>query len=88
MITEIPKSEFQDRVVRVQAGLAKRGLDALLTFGNESEPAFVRYLCDYWPAFETAGVLVPVEGDRLSWAICRKRKASYYRWDWMPPTRP
>jgi len=65
VITEIPKSEFQDRVVRVQAGLAKRGLDALLTFGNESEPAFVRYLCDYWPAFETAGVLVPVEGDPL-----------------------
>ncbi len=65
MITEIPKSEFQDRVVRVQAELAKRGLDALLTFGNEAEPAFVRYLSDYWPAFETAGVLVPVEGDPL-----------------------
>ena len=65
MITEIPKSEFQERARRVQAELAKRGLDALLTFGNEAEPAFVRYLCDYWPAFETAGVLVPVEGDPL-----------------------
>jgi Xaa-Pro aminopeptidase len=65
MIAEIPKSEFQERARRVQAELAKRGLDALLTFGNEAEPAFVRYLCDYWPAFETAGVLVPVEGDPL-----------------------
>jgi Xaa-Pro aminopeptidase len=65
MITEIPKSEFQERARRVQAELARRGLDALLTFGNEAEPAFVRYLCDYWPAFETAGVLVPVEGDPL-----------------------
>jgi Xaa-Pro aminopeptidase len=65
MITEIPKSEFQERGSRVQSELAKQGLDALLTFGNESEPAFVRYLCDYWPAFETAGVLVPVEGDPL-----------------------
>jgi Xaa-Pro aminopeptidase len=65
MTTEIPKSEFQDRIVRVQAELANHGLDALLTFGNEAEPAFVRYLCDYWPAFETAGVLVPAEGDPL-----------------------
>ena len=62
MITEIPKSEFQERARRVQAELAKRGLDALLTFGNEAEPQFVRYLSDYWPAFESAGVLVPVEG--------------------------
>lgn len=65
MITEIPKSEFEERVGRVQTELARRGLDALLTFGNEAEPQFVRYLCDYWPAFETAGVLVPVEGDPL-----------------------
>ena len=65
MITEIPKSEFQERVGRVQAELAESGLDALLTFGNEAEPAFVRYLSDYWPAFETAGVLVPVKGEPL-----------------------
>jgi Xaa-Pro aminopeptidase len=65
VVTEIPKSEFEERAGRVQIELAKRGLDALLTFGNEAEPAFVRYLCDYWPAFETAGVLVPVEGDPL-----------------------
>jgi hypothetical protein len=43
MITEIPKSEFQDRIRRVQAELACRDLDALLTFGNEAEPQFVRY---------------------------------------------
>jgi Xaa-Pro aminopeptidase len=65
MVTEIPRSEFKERASRVQTELAKRGLDALLTFGNEAEPAFIRYLCDYWPAFETAGVLVPVEGDPL-----------------------
>jgi len=63
MITEIPKSEFQHRIKQVQKELAARGLDALLTFGNEAEPQFVRYLSDYWPAFETAGVLLPVEGE-------------------------
>jgi Xaa-Pro aminopeptidase len=65
MITEIPKSEFQERIRRVQAELARRGLDALLTFGNEAEPQFVRYFSDYWPAFETAGVLIPIEGDPI-----------------------
>ncbi len=65
MITEIPKSEFQERIKRIQKELAARGLDALLTFSSEGEPAFVRYLSDYWPAFETASVLVPVEGDPI-----------------------
>ena len=65
MITEIPKSEFQERVDRVQTELARRGLDALLTFGNEAEPQNVRYFSDYWPAFESAGVLIPVEGDPI-----------------------
>ena len=65
MITEIPQSEFQERVGRVQAELARRDLDALLTFGNEAEPQFVRYFSDYWPAFETAGVLIPVEGEPI-----------------------
>lgn len=65
MITEIPVSEFQERIRRVQAELARRGLDALLTFGSEAEPQFVRYLCDHWPAFETAGVLIPAEGAAL-----------------------
>jgi Xaa-Pro aminopeptidase len=65
MITEIPKSEFQDRVKRIQKELAARQLDALLTFGSEAEPQFVRYLSDYWPAFETASVLVPAQGDPI-----------------------
>jgi len=63
MITEIPKSEFEERIRRVQSELARAGLDALLTFGSEAEPQFVRYFSDYWPAFESAGVLIPVAGE-------------------------
>jgi len=65
MPIEIPQSEFEQRIARVQAELARRGLDALMTFGNEAEPQNVRYLADYWPAFETAGVLVPAEGEAM-----------------------
>jgi len=65
VITEIPRSEFQDRIKRVQEELAKRHLDALLAFGSEAEPQYVRYLSDHWPAFETAAVLIPVEGEPM-----------------------
>jgi Xaa-Pro aminopeptidase len=65
MFTEIAKSEFQERIKRVQKELAKQGLDALLTFGSEAEPQYIRYLCDHWPAFETASVLIPVEGEPI-----------------------
>jgi Xaa-Pro aminopeptidase len=65
MIPEIPQAEFNTRIAHIQAELARRGLDALITFGNEAEPHNVRYLTDYWPAFECAGVLVPVTGEPM-----------------------
>ncbi len=61
--TEIPESEFRERVQRLQATMTSEGLDAILTFGNEAEPQYVRYFSDYWPSFETAGVLIPREGE-------------------------
>jgi Xaa-Pro aminopeptidase len=65
MPVEIPQVEFEARVARVQAELARRGLDALIVFGSDAEQQNVRYLADYWPAFESAGVLVPVEGPAM-----------------------
>ncbi len=62
---QIANEEFRERIERVQNELAKRDLDALITFGDEAEPQNVRYLADYWPAFETASVLIPVEGDPI-----------------------
>ncbi len=59
----IPDSEFAQRARNVQALMRRDGIDALLAFGNEAEPQFARYLCDYWPSFETCGVLVAQRGD-------------------------
>jgi Xaa-Pro aminopeptidase len=61
----IPDAEFGQRVGTIQAELARRDLDALIVFANEGEPHNVRYLSDYWPAFESAGVVVPVEGEAI-----------------------
>ena len=59
----IPVSEFKERVARLQAEMAKEGYDYILAYGNEAEPQYVRYFSDYWPSFETAGVLIPAKGE-------------------------
>lgn len=58
----LTKQEFAERIARAQAEIVKTDLDAVLVFSTESEPAGVRYFSDYWPSFETAGVLIPREG--------------------------
>ena len=42
---------------------SQAGLDAALVHGSEGEFANVRYLTEYWPTFETAGVFVPAAGE-------------------------
>jgi len=59
---EIARAEFKSRLERLRAEAEREGLDALLIHSNESDYANVRYLSDYWPAFESAGVFLPVDG--------------------------
>ena len=58
----IPKQEYFDRIAKFQARIKAAGLDACLVHGTESDFANVRYLTEYWPTFEQAGVFVPAEG--------------------------
>ncbi len=64
-IPSIPREEYKERVKKVQAAMKAEGYDLILAYGNEAEPQFVRYFSAYWPSFETAGVLIPREGDPL-----------------------
>ncbi|MBE7036805.1 MAG: aminopeptidase P family protein [Ruminococcaceae bacterium] len=61
-LPSIPLSEFKERIVKVQKAMKEEGFDLLLSYGNEAEPQYVRYFSNYWPSFETAGVLIPQEG--------------------------
>lgn len=58
-------AEFANRRKRLQQLVGEEGLDALLVHSDEADCANVRYLSDYWPAFEHAGVVVPAEGEPL-----------------------
>ena len=55
--------EFSSRIQKVQKLLQNDQRDGVLVFSTESEPYGVRYFADYWPSFETTGVLIPREGE-------------------------
>ena len=61
----IPQQEYFDRIAKFQANIKAAGLDACLVHGTESDFANVRYLTEYWPTFEQAGVFVPAEGEAV-----------------------
>lgn len=63
MLPTIPDYEFKERILNVQKLMARNGFDVILCYGNEAEPQYVRYFSDYWPSFETAGVLIPASGE-------------------------
>ncbi len=54
----ISDAEFQSRLEKTIELLKNSGLDALVVHSNEADFANVRYLSDYWPLFESAGVVV------------------------------
>lgn len=61
-MTNIPDGEYKQRIRRFQQNIRAAGLDAALVHANESDFAHVRYLSEYWPTFEAAGVFVPAVG--------------------------
>ena len=58
-ILTIPRSEYDERIKRVQAMLEEEGIDLLVTHACECESATVRYLTNLWAVFDFVGVLVP-----------------------------
>ncbi|MBQ6472207.1 MAG: aminopeptidase P family protein [Victivallales bacterium] len=64
-VPTIPKEEYFERIKKFQARIKAAGLDACLVHGTESDFANVRYLSEYWPTFEQAGVFVPATGDAI-----------------------
>ncbi len=58
----ISNAEFAARVKKAQELMRQQGVDILLAYGNEAEPQFQRYFSDYWPSFESAGVMFASEG--------------------------
>ena len=58
----LPETEYERRIARLQEELKKEGLDVLVGYSSECEPATTRYLAGFWPFFDFAGIIVPTEG--------------------------
>jgi len=62
MNLKIPEKEFQRRIKNIQKAIRNKDIDLLIAHSNEADFANVRYLSNYWPIFESAGVIIPAEG--------------------------
>ena len=58
----IPKSEFEERIVRIQAEMERNGLDAIAVYGDEYRKENLRYVCNFWPIFERGICVIPKNG--------------------------
>jgi Xaa-Pro aminopeptidase len=65
MMKKLPDAEFEGRIRAIQQKLIEHEYDAYLVHCNEADQANVRYLSDHWPIFETAGVIVPKQGEPI-----------------------
>ena len=63
ILNPLPSSEYAERVVRLQKELKKNGIDLFIGYSSECESASSRYLTGFWPFFDFAVVMVPVEGE-------------------------
>jgi Xaa-Pro aminopeptidase len=75
---KIESGEFQTRWKRTQEAVRAKGLDVLIVHSNEADFANVRYLSDYWPIFECAGVIIPAHGEP---ALCIGPESETYASD-------
>ena len=58
----IPKSEFVQRIERIQQELVRQNLDALVVYGDEYRKENLRYVCNFWPIFERCACFIPQSG--------------------------
>lgn len=58
----ILRSEYDERVKRVQAAMQEKDIDIYILHGCECEGANIRYITDFWAVFDFAGVVIPREG--------------------------
>ena len=65
IMIRIPKSEFVERVRKVQDAMKKEKLDGLFIYGDEYRRENLRYLSNFWPIFERGACCVGLSGDPI-----------------------
>jgi hypothetical protein len=76
---ELPRSALSARLERLQAAMAREGLDALLLYTNLVRPAAVCWLTGFTPYWIESLLLVPVNGKPMLATALSKRVADWIR---------
>jgi len=64
-VVGIPKTEFVERIRRIQGAMEKGNLDGLIIYGDEYRRENLRYATNFWPIFERGACLVGKQGDPI-----------------------
>lgn len=64
-MVRIEKTEFVQRIERIQDAIKKRGLDAMMVYGDEYRKENLRYVSNFWPIFERAACFIPQKGSPI-----------------------
>ncbi len=59
---KIEKAEFVQRIERIQDAIKKRGINAMMVYGDEYRKENLRYVSNFWPIFERAAFFIPQNG--------------------------
>ncbi len=62
-LPEIPENEYERRITALQEEMRKEGVDCFVGYASECESATVRYLTWFWPFFDFAAIVVPVDNE-------------------------
>ena len=61
----IPKTEFVERIRRIQDAMEKENLDGIVVYGDEYRRENLRYVTNFWPIFERGACFVGKQGDPI-----------------------
>ena len=64
-MTDIPHSEFSERIQRIQDAFEAEQLDGLMVYGDEYRRENLRDVSNFWQIFERAACLIPRQGDPI-----------------------
>lgn len=59
---KIPKTEFEERIKKIQQSMQERAVDIVLVYGDEYRKENLRYVSNFWPIFEQGTLLITKEG--------------------------
>jgi Xaa-Pro aminopeptidase len=64
-LPKIPDEEFALRMEKFKEKMSKNNFDLVIIFSNLLDPSAVRYFSDVSPINESAGAVIPLEGDPI-----------------------